>query len=227
MNNIIYRIVVVSTLFVLCLFSVQAQEYNFADNTLSMSQIVNQWQDHEFYTATTTDHPNIKDYFFSFTFAYPNELCINMLARLAGLEHEGVGNFVVDPANGFIGGELLTELSPKMQMCYWNCSDGSRLVGVLLQGHEYKPTYKEYEETEYNDDMTFCYTDLMFFRLTNEDLIWHPVKPEQLCGRSINFRYFNIELPRRGKDITLTRTFGDGKSYKLKWNGTKFTVVTL
>ena len=226
-TNVITQILTTTTLLMMCIVSVNAQDFNFAKNTMSMSQIINEWHDQQLFTATTTDYPGIKDYFLSFAFAYPNELCNGMAARLAGMENEGIGNFVVDTANGFIGGELLTELSAKMQMCYWNCNDGSRLVAVLLQGHQYKSLYKEYEEAEYNDEWTFCYTDLMFFRLNNGDVIWHPIEPEKLCGRSINFRYFDIELPQRGKDITLKREFGSGESYKLQWNGDKFTVVAL
>ena len=122
---------------------------------------------------------------------------------------------------------LGTELSCSVQMCYWRCNDGSRLIGVSVQGFEYNSDVPEEEmesdEDDEFEDWTVCFNDLAFFRVLEDELIWRPVQPKDLFGWDYDFKEFYVELPRSGKDIRMTDT--DGEVTLLKWDGARFSVT--
>ena len=204
--------------------SAQEQEYKFADHTLTMNQIVSEWHDQNFYTATFTEsRHDIKDYFLSVAMAYPNEFFNRIVIKMLGYNSEGVvGNYVCDVANGYLRADLLTELDGQVQMCYWRCTDGGTLIAVAVQGEEYRPDIED--RLEYDDPVTKCYNDLMFFRINPDEAIWRPITPQQMCHKAFDFEQYRIELPQKGKNITLTHKSNPALNALLKWNGSTFQI---
>ena len=232
MNKIRFAMAVAA---LLCLFPacMQAQDDEFpnlADHGMALQQVIKEWHDQGLYTAGWDKNPDIRNYFVGLSDAYPNDLFQMVVHRICGLNvDDGLWNYVLDVQNGYVTGTRGTETSPSVQMCYWRCNDGSRLIGVALQGYEYNleepdPSWSD-EEAEENIFVNL--TDLAFFRIKDGEAIWRPVTARQVCGRDMNFRRYDaIELPRQGKDIRLT--FGNEDFTEtvtiLKWNGNGFTV---
>ena len=210
---------------------VRAQDDEFpelADHGIALQQVIKEWHDVGLYTAGWDEKPTIRNYFVGLAHAFPNDLFQMIENKMLGLNVEGgLMNYVLDVQNGFISGELGTETSPSVQMCYWRCNDGSRLIGVALMGYEYNleepdPSWSD-EEAE--DNIFVNLTDLAFFRIRGDEAIWRPVSARQVCGRDINFREFDeIRLPRQGKDIELDIVGEEVRTTTLKWNGNGFTV---
>ena len=134
-----------------------------------------------------------------------------------------VMDYVMDEKNGYASGTLGTETSPSVQMCYWKCNDGSRLIAVAIQGYEYRDDEGDTSDDEDEDNWTVCVNDLAFFRIQGDELLWRPVPVRQVCGRDFDFKDYFTQLPRTGKDIQLTDT--DGNVLLLKWNGSRFTAT--
>lgn len=195
----------------------------FAEPQLTFYQIEQQWHDQCFFTVDRSEKPNLKAYFLSFAQAYPNALTDLMVARMLGLETEGmVGEYVFDERNGYLSGTLLTELLCSVQMCYWRRTDGNILVAVALQGFEYKGDANAgARDDDPHDERTIPVNDLMFFKIDKGEVIWLPKTPLQILGRQYNFNYYDVQLPRYGKDITIRR-HGASSTITLRWNGTDF-----
>ena len=222
----------------LCLsFGAKAQNNDFpklADHGVYLQDVMKEWHDQGLYTAGWDDKPTIKNYFVGLANAYPDDLFQMIVSKLLGLGvDDALTEFTLDEKNGFISGELGTETTPSVQMCYWNCKDGSRLIAVALQGYEYNmdDTLPEIEvdeeEYEEDDNVFVCLNDIAFFRIRPDEMIWRPVAVKDICGRDFSFiLYDRIELPRQGKDIRLVEITesGDEDVTTLSWDGTRFTV---
>lgn len=198
-----------------------------ADHGVYLQDVMKEWHDKGVYTAGWDDKPTIKNYFVGLAHAYPDDLLLMMVEKLVGLGvDDALSEFTLDEKNGYISGELGTETSPSVQMCFWNCKDGTRLIGVALQGYEYNM-----EETYGNDDddeLFVCLNDIAFFRIRPGEMIWRPVAVKDICGQELAFLlYDRIELPRQGKDIKLVEVaeFGDEAVTTLSWDGTRFKVI--
>ena len=142
---------------------------------------------------------------------------------------DALSEYTLDERNGYISGELGTETSPSVQMCFWNCKDGSRLIGVALQGYEYnlEESDPDWTDEEIDDNIFVNLNDIAFFRILPDEMIWRPVAVKDICGRNFSFiLYDRIEMPRQGKDIKLVEIaeFGDEAVTTLSWDGTRFTV---
>lgn len=206
----------------------QDEEFNFADHGVALQQIVKEWHGQNLYTAGWDENPGIRNYFVGLADAYPTDLFQNVVHKMLGFDVEGAfEDFTLDERNGYIAASLGTELSCSVQMCYWKCNDGSRLIGVSVQGFEYDMNVSE-EEMEPDEDgeygnSTVCFNDLAFFRVLQGELIWYPVQVKELCGWDYKFEEYYVELPRAGKDIRMTDS--DGEVTLLKWNGARFSVT--
>lgn len=226
-RNII--LLTVALIIALCPIAILAQEeeYNFADHTILVAAIEREWRNQNLYTAYNDGHPDIRAYFLGFAQAYPNELLNYMVNKMIGIDSdESGGPFVLDLKNGYIGGEWWTQLTVGVQMCYWHTTDGNVIIAVAFNGHEYKdglPVCDSDEDSD--DDYIVNISDLMFYKVIEDQLLWRPVTPEQMLGRSFDFKHYDVDLPRTGKDIILTGNEpGDG-NYTLRWTGTGFTVA--
>lgn len=190
----------------------------FADNTLTIGRIEQQWHNRHFFMADRNTAPrDIKRCFVSFAQAYPNEFFNLVMCHLLGFETDGfISGFVCDERNGYIAAEQLTELSQSVQMCYWKCTNGDIIVGIALQG-------EEYTDERYGDGPPVrSVNDLMFFKVEKGEVMWLPKTPRQMLGRDYDFTRYDIALPRVGKDITLTPKGRVGKTVVLRWNGKDF-----
>ena len=203
-----------------------------ADHGIALQYVIKEWHTHGLYTAGWDDNPGIRNYITGLANAYPNDLFQMIVSKLMGLDvGEVFTEYVLDEKNGYVMAELGTETTPSVQMCYWRCNDGTRLIGVALQGYEYNLEEDDpsWTDEEIEDNIYVNLSDLAFFRIRGDESIWRPVAVKDICGRNLNFAmYDRIELPRQGKDIRLI-TFGEEDLDSeivttLKWNGSRFTV---
>ena len=208
----------------------QEEEYKFGDHEMSTSEIIKEWHDQNLYSAGTVGNKmTIKNYFVGLAYAYPNYLLHAGVDYLLGFDTENFMNgMVLDEKNGYFKAEVFTELTNKVEMCYWRTDDGGVLVGVAFIGDEYR--YEGNDDLDPilpgedpEDRVTACINDLMFFKINGDEMIWRPRTPEVMCGKKFDFRQYDIELPRVGKDVKLTRR-SDNKVILLKWTGSRFTV---
>ena len=201
-----------------------------ADHGVALQQVIKEWHSKGLYTAGWDEKPTIRNYFVGLANAYPEDLFQMMVGKMLGLGTDNaLSEYTLDERNGYISGELGTETTPSVQMCFWNCKDGSRLIGVALQGYEYnmEEPDPDWTDEEIDDNIFVNLSDIAFFRILSDELIWRPVAVRDICGREINFReYDRIEMPRQGKDIRLIFVPEDGDDIvtTLAWDGTRFTV---
>ena len=201
-------------------------EFKFSDHGVTLQEMVKEWHDQNLYTAGWDDNPGIRNYFVGLADAYPTDLFQTVVHKFLGFDVEDAfEDFVLDERNGYVSASLGTELSCSVQMCYWRCNDGSRLIGVAVQGYEYSEDEEEMEPDEDGEygNWTVCFNDLAFFRVLSDELIWRPVLAKDLFGRDYDFEEYYVELPRSGKDIRMTDS--DGEITLLKWNGARFNVT--
>ncbi len=226
---------VIFTAALMCLsLSSWAQDDDFPELTsheVALQQVVKEWHTKGLYTAGWAEKPTIRNYFVGLANAYPGDLFQMMVGNMLGLGTEdALSEYTLDERNGYISGELGTETSPSVQMCFWNCKDGSRLVGVALQGYEYnlEEADPDWTDEEIDDNIFVNLNDIAFFRILSDELIWRPVAVRDICGREIDFReYDRIEMPRQGKDIRLISVPEIGEEdvvTTLAWDGNRFTV---
>ena len=109
-------------------------------------------------------------------------------------------------------------------MCYWRCNDGGTLIAVALQGEVYH-YFNNDSDDECCDRTTVTFNDLMFFKIDKGEVMWQARTPLTLCGRTFDFTHYDIQLPRSGKDIILKHKTNPKENYRLKWNGTRFTLT--
>lgn len=204
--------------------SMKAQDYMFSDNIMMISQVESQWHKINLYSAGVYgDRMTIRNYFVGFQQAFPVPIAQYIVDHMLGFKTDGVlGNVIIDENKGYISAELLTELTQRMQMCYWKCNDGGVLIAVAFVGDEYKEEHNCENEDE---EITRSITDMTFYRIFNDEMLWHPVPPSQLLGQEIDFNSLSdIQLPRQGKDIMLISD-NPKNNLVLKWNGNGFKVV--
>ena len=200
------------------------------DHEVALQQVIKEWHSKGLYTAGWDEKPTIRNYFVGLANAYPDDLFQMMVGKMLGLGMDGVlSEYTLDERNGYISGELGTETSPSVQMCFWNCKDGSRLIGVALQGYEYnmEEADPDWTDEEVDANIFVNLIDIAFFRILPDELIWRPVAVKDICGREIDFReYDRIEMPRQGKDIRLIfiPESGDDIVTTLAWDGARFTL---
>jgi len=201
-----------------------------ADHGVALQQVIKEWHSKGLYTAGWDEKPTIRNYFVGLANAYPDDLFQMMVGKMLGLgTDDALSEYTLDERNGYISGELGTETSPSVQMCFWNCKDGSRLIGVALQGYEYnlEESDPDWTDEEIDDNIFVNLSDIAFFRILSDELIWRPVAVRDICGQEINFReYDRIEMPRQGKDIRLVFVPEDGDDIvtTLVWDGARFTL---
>lgn len=223
-----------STLFISALIAfvaalpARAQErYDFVDHTLSFAQIEKEWQVKNFYTATFSERPSIKECVLSVAQAYPNDMLNMVVCTMMGYDSEGrLANYVLDERNGFFSATLLTELDMGFEMCLWRLSGGATLVAVAVNAYEYNPNYSGDDVDDDTDRYIDC-TDLMFFRIDSDGAVWWPIRPQQLLDRTVDFHDYVISLPRVGKDIKLTpKMERDVAPITFRWNEQRFGFVS-
>ena len=201
------------------------------DHGVALQQVIREWHAQGFYSAGWDKQPTIRNYFVGLAESYPNDLFQMIVAKMVGLDvDDALWNYVLDVANGFVSGELGTETTPSVQMCYWRCNDGSRLVGVALQGYEYSMEESDpaWTDEEIEDHRFVKLNDIAFFRILGDESLMRPLPVRKVCGREVKFQeYDKIELPRQGKDIRLVKTDEEDNEHvtTLKWNGNGFTVA--
>ncbi len=202
-----------------------AQDFEIADNSLSFSQIEQQWGSRNLFTITRSEYTDVREYFLSFVQAYPNEPCNLIIADMLGMDTDGLlAEVVVDKANGYISAYLLTELMPRVQMCHWRCSDGGTLIAVAFTGVEYSGDDNIGFPTVDEDGRVVNITGMQFYRIDPDEVMWQPRTLKSLSGRAIKLSDYNIELPRKGKNIVL-KPHGENKpNVTLVWNGNSFSV---
>lgn len=194
-----------------------------------LQKVIREWHTQGFYSAGWDKQPTVRNYFVGLAESYPNDLFQMIVAKMVGLDvDDALWNYVLDVANGFVSGELGTETTPSVQMCYWRCGDGSRLVAVALQGSEYSEEEPDpsWTDEEIDDHIFVKLNDIAFFRIQGDELLMYPVSVRKACGREVKFQeYDKIELPRQGKDIRLITFDEEGEEHvtTLKWNGNGFT----
>lgn len=210
------------------------EEYNFGGHNMAISEIVKEWHNQNLYSAGTVGNKmTIRNYIVGLAQAYPNDLLNSCVDYLLGFDLENsMGAMVLDEKNGYFKGEIFTELTYKVEMCYWRCDDGGVLVGVAFIGDEYRYDDNDdldpiLEGDDPDDRTTVCVNDLMFFRIFDGEMIWRPRLPVEMCGKRFDFRQYNIELPRVGKDVKLTHLGDPKQSVVLRWNGRRFDVVKM
>ena len=202
-----------------------------ADHGVPLQQVIKEWHDVGLYTAGWDEKPTIRNYFVGLAEAFPNDLFHMIVCKMLGLDvKESIWDYVLDIQNGYISGMLGTETSPSVQMCYWNCNDGSRLIGVALSGSEYNLEEPDpsWDDDEADEHIFVNLNDIAFFRIIGDESIWRPVPVSKVCGREIDFKLYNeIHLPRQGKDIKLVNDdeIDPIPSLTLRWNGKGFTPV--
>ena len=222
------RILLTAALCCLASGAFAQDEYKFPDHVVTLQEMVKEWHGQNLYTAGWDENPGIRNYFVGLADAYPTDLFQTVVHKFLGFDVEDAfEDFTLDERNGYVAASLGTELSCSVQMCYWRCNDGSRLIGVSVQGFEYNTDVPEEEmeadEDDEFEDWTVCFNDLAFFRVLEDELIWRPVQPKDLFGWDYDFKEFYVELPRSGKDIRMTDT--DGEVTLLKWDGARFSVT--
>lgn len=203
----------------------------FPDHTVPLQYVIKEWHTQGLYTAGWDKPATIRNYVVGLANAYPNDLFQMIVAKIAGLDvDDALWEYVLDVQNGYVSAKLGTETIPSMQMCYWRCSDGSRLVGVALEGYEYNLEEREpdpnWTDEEMEDHIHVRLNDIAFFRILGDQALWRPVPVRTVCGRDFDFKeYDKIELPHQGKDIRLITLDEEGDEHvtALKWNGNGFT----
>lgn len=219
------RLLLVALLATITAIAPMAQEIDFADHELDFAQIEKEWQTKNLFTMTRSEKTDIGEYLLSFVNAYPNEMCNMIVAHMMGYDTTDLlGEVVIDKPRGYISAYLLTELMPRIQMCHWRCNDGGTLVAVAFTGVQYKTddTYFLTEDSE--DSRVVSITDMMFYKIDAGEVMWQPRTLAAMCGRAIDLRDYNIELPRQGKNIVLRRQGNTGRDLTLVWNGSAFTI---
>ena len=218
------HIATLAAIILITLSAAAQDQYKFGNHLLSCSQVVNEWHDQNLYTAAHEAKPDIVLYLLSFAQAYPTDITNAMVAETMDFENLAVFT-TVDKSNGYIRGELLAELTTKLQICYWRCNDGDILIAVAIQGDEYKPDRSC--DSDSDEDPTVHISDLMFYKIHGDEALWRPIMPQELCGRTFDFGNYEIVLPEEGKDIELRATTKGPDSYRLIFNGTAFTPTRL
>ena len=231
-----FSLTVFFTVIALCAQSpAWAQDDDFpelASHEVALQQVVKEWHSMGLYTAGWAEKPTIRNYFVGLANAYPGDLFQMMVGKMLGLgTDDALSEYTLDEKNGYISGELGTETSPSVQMCFWNCKDGSRLIGVALQGYEYnlEESDPDWTDEKIDDNIFVNLNDIAFFRILPDEMIWRPVAVKDICGRNFSFiLYDRIELPRQGKDIRLVAVDYENDEKEtvttLSWDGTRFTV---
>ena len=123
--------------------------------------------------------------------------------------------FTVDERNGYLLYEMKDEESTyRMEMCYWNEADGKHKLFAFNNLASFD-----------NEDLRPISTETSSARFYRYD---NAKKTMTYCaapGFDVEYENTNYALPRSGKDITVIKWLGKGKSTRrtLKWNGRRFS----
>ena len=166
-------------------FSAFAQDDEFpelADHGVYLQHVMQEWHDKGLYTAGWDDKPTIRNYFVGLANAYPDDLLQMIVSKLLGLDvDDAFTEFVLDEKNGYVMAELCTETSPSVQMCYWKCNDGTRLIGVATLGEEYNIDESEpdpsWTDEEMEDNIFVNLNDIAFFRVCTDEMLTYDTEP--------------------------------------------------
>ena len=127
-------------------------------------------------------------------------------------------SLMIDQRNGFVVFESKYEEDLlRMEMCYWNESDGKHKVFAINTSSFHNGIYTSPGQ----------YDGLTFYRYDNAT---RKMTPEYEMGFEVEYQtedgaWVTYALPRSGKDITVTYWYENGttKQRPLKWNGSKFS----
>lgn len=122
---------------------------------------------------------------------------------------EPVDEFVVDLTNGYARFKAKDETMNMVEFCYWNKADGKKLLAM----------HYHTSETFSDGDVTW-FEQILFMEYNPKTQEMTPVVAP-IKGLDLQ-EEFNMELPRRGKDI---RLIGVEESW-LKWTGEGFEAPT-
>ena len=137
-----------------------------------------------------------------------------MIKQRNGLPQEEGVTLTVDEKNGYILYEWLQgSYVIRMEMCYWNESDGKHKLFAFNNLASY--------DTADGSPLATETSDISFFRYNNATKRMIYCDPP---GFVVDYSA-TYALPRTGKDITVTKWNKDGTTTKkkLKWNGRRFT----
>lgn len=199
----------------------KAQEYNIP--YVSIHEISNVWDKTAFCTIGNRDKANIKSYFLTFASTFPNDFFTEVAGKMMGLESDNISNYVCDTKSGYLKATWAMQIESQLQMCYWRCTDGSRLVAVVLQGCSEALIDPDFDGNE----EAHCTNLLLFYKLSEHGCWDTPLTLKALCGRDFHLYDYDIQLPQQGKDILLKANGNNkqAKSCRLKWNGNGFNVA--
>lgn len=150
---------------------------------------------------------------------------LNVLAyvwerHLNNLPLEENESLTVDEKNGYVGYKVIeeydgTENVVKIELCYWNEMDGKHKLFAY--------NVACFTDGVYNPGQ---FDDLLFYRYDNATRtmdICYDRGIDEVCEEHPVMHSF--DLPRTGKNITVTFWYENGKVEKtLKWNGRRFTL---
>ncbi len=131
--------------------------------------------------------------------------------NITSIDQDEEGEYIVDKKNGYLSHFAEGSGSLRMQCCYWNRADGSKLVGFYYDAHDF-------------DGQAIKYNSFAQFYTYNEtskclDAINKPWDIEMSGMTHVMF-----QLPRQGKDVQYRWGLEeeDGKWSTLTWNGYDF-----
>lgn len=116
-----------------------------------------------------------------------------------------VKEFVVDAANGYAGLEYKTYYHNSVEFCYWNLSDGKKLLAMNYHIGGYE-----------DDEGTDWFAQTLFMEYDPKTQMLKPVVAP-IAGYDFKYEY-TFQLPRKGKNILL---FGADDN-ELVWTGSGF-----
>lgn len=135
----------------------------------------------------------------------------------------------IDRSKGYARFEWMVQYDEIIEMCYWNRSDGKKLLGVC--------TTRNHENSEGSVTLAFYLLDathhkLMFSKTITDKVTQSLKRVQRIPGA--NPISIAVKLPRQGKDIGVTRWVihedndyaDDPMYYELKWNGKSFNAAT-
>lgn len=135
----------------------------------------------------------------------------------------------IDRSKGYARFEWMVQFDQIIEMCYWNRSDGKKLLGVC--------TTSDHENSGVSVTLAFYLLDathhkLMFNKTITDKVTQSLKRVKHTTGA--NPISIAVKLPRQGKDISVTRWVihededyaEDPMYYELKWNGKSFNAAT-
>jgi len=172
---------------------------SFCAGRMNVPRIGQIWQD-KVITLPDQSVPDIEYYFDAIVKAFSNnvlQVAYNVYHEI-DVESDPNCYVVMDKRNGYMRAGVAGEQEGNLQMCYWRVPDGRRIVGIILR----------------EEDSVIK----MFYEHRIEEQSLKPIP--QLAASIPDAKRYYIELPQKGKDITV---YVRGEEYQkvghLEWDG--------